>query len=257
LLEGKSAIVSGVGPGLGRDIAVSLASHGARVALAARTASFLDEVADEINSKGGEAVAVPTDITDPDQCRNLVSATQDAFGRVDCLVNSAFRTDLRKFEDADLNVWRDIFDVNVFGALTLTQDAVRVMKEQGGGSIVFVASMTVRKPFPRESGYAASKGAVVVAARALAKELGPNKIRLNTVLPGWMWGPNVQGYFAHREANKGIPVQEQYDAVAAGIPLGVIPTPADCAGAVVFFASDLSSIITGQSLDVNGGEVFH
>ena len=257
MLAGKTAIVSGVGPGLGRDIALALAANGASVALGARTASFLDEVAEEIRTGGGSALAVPTDIADREQARRLVESTVDHFGGVDCLVNSAFRTDVfRHFEDVDLDEWRGMFDVNVFGSLGLAQQVIAPMKERGGGSIVFVGSMTVRKPYPREPGYASTKGALLVAARALASELGQYKIRVNTVVPGWMWGPNVQGYFAHRESVGGPPVQEQYDAVAAGISLRTIPTPAEVAGAVVFFASDLSSMVTGQSLDVNGGEVF-
>ena len=116
--------------------------------------------------------------------------------------------------------------------------------------------MTVRKPYPREAGYASSTGALLVAARAMASELGKYRIRVNTVVPGWMWGPNVQAYFAHRESRGSGTVQEQYDEVADGISLKLIPTPADVAGAVVFFASDLSGVVTGQSLDVNGGEIF-
>ena len=257
LLTGKTAIVSGVGPGLGRDIALALATHGANVVLAARTASFLDEVAKEIEAQGASALTVPTDVADKAQAQHLVEATVEHFGGVDCLVNSAFRTDVfRHFEEVDLDEWRGMFDVNVFGSLGLAQQVIAPMKERGGGSIVFVGSMTVRKPYPREPGYASSKGALLVAARAMASELGKYKIRVNTVVPGWMWGPNVQGYFSHRESVGGPPVQEQYDGVAAGISLRAIPTPAEVAGAVVFFASDLSSVVTGQSLDVNGGEVF-
>jgi NAD(P)-dependent dehydrogenase (short-subunit alcohol dehydrogenase family) len=258
LLDDKVAIVSGVGPGLGREIALALAGQGASVVLAARTAPFLDEVAAQITDAGGTALPVPTDVSDTAQSRHLVDATLERFGRVDCLVNSAFRTDVfQHFEDVDLDEWRGIFDVNVFGSLALAQHVVAPMKEQGRGSIVFVGSMTVRKPYPREAGYATSKGALLVAARALASELGPHGIRVNTVVPGWMWGPNVQGYFAYRESKGGPPVQEQYDQVAAGISLRHIPTPASVAGAVVFFASDLSGAVTGQSLDANGGEVFH
>jgi NAD(P)-dependent dehydrogenase (short-subunit alcohol dehydrogenase family) len=130
------------------------------------------------------------------------------------------------------------------------------MKAQGGGSIVFINSMVIRKILPNQGGYAASKGALMTAAQVLAKELGPHRIRVNSVVPGWMWGPSVEGWFEMR-AKQGPSVQEQYDAIAKDIPLGMIPPDDDVANAVVFFASDLSAVVTGQSLDVNGGEVFH
>ena len=97
----------------------------------------------------------------------------------------------------------------------------------------------------------------MTAAQVLAKELGPHHIRVNSIVPGWMWGPNVQGYFAMLEQQTGKSAQDSYDEIASEIALGVIPTDDDCANAAVFFASDLSSVITGQALDVNGGEVFH
>jgi NAD(P)-dependent dehydrogenase (short-subunit alcohol dehydrogenase family) len=180
------------------------------------------------------------------------------WGRVDCLVNSAFKPDVyQRFEDVDLDAWRGIFEVNVFGSLQLTQAVIPQMKAQGGGSIVFVNSMVVRKVRATEGGYASSKGALLTAAQVLAKELGSHKIRVNSVVPGWMWGPNVEWYLNFLAEQQGTTPQEQYDRVAADIALGVIPPDEECAKAVVFFASDLSSVVTGQSLDVNGGEVFH
>jgi NAD(P)-dependent dehydrogenase (short-subunit alcohol dehydrogenase family) len=257
LLRDKVAIVSGVGPGLGKEIALALAREGASVVLGARTESHLKELAAEIEGAGGRALFVPTDITDVEQCRRLVQTALDGFGRVDGLVNNAFAPDaFERFEDVDLDKWRRIFDVNVFGSLQLTQAVIAPMKEQGSGSIVFINSMVVRKVLPNQGGYAASKGALLTAAQVLAKELGPHQIRVNSVVPGWMWGPNVEGWFRMR-AKRGPSVQEQYDAVAKDIPLGLIPPDEDCANAVVFFLSDLAAVVTGQSLDVNGGEVFH
>ena len=172
-------------------------------------------------------------------------------------MNNAFVPDaFELFEDVDLDKWRHIFDVNVFGSLQLTKEVIGPMKAQGGGSIVFINSMVIRKILPHQGGYAASKGALMTAAQVLAKELGPHRIRVNSVVPGWMWGPSVEGLFQWR-ARKGPSVQEQYDAVAKDIPLGLIPPDDDCANAVVFFVSDLAAVVTGQALDVNGGEVFH
>jgi NAD(P)-dependent dehydrogenase (short-subunit alcohol dehydrogenase family) len=257
LLQGKVAIVSGVGPGLGQEIALAFAREGAAVALGARTETFLKEVAARIEEGGGRAVAVPTDITDAGQCHNLVARCVDEFGGLDCLVNSAFRPDVfRKFERVDLADWRAIFDVNVFGTLQLTQAAIPALKERGGGSIVFINSMVVRKPLPRQGGYAASKGALLTAAQVLAKELGAYRIRVNSVVPGWMDGPPVRGLFDAVAANGGKSVEEQEAEIVSQIPLGFLPPDEDCANAAVFFASDLAAVITGQTLDANGGEVF-
>jgi NAD(P)-dependent dehydrogenase (short-subunit alcohol dehydrogenase family) len=123
------------------------------------------------------------------------------------------------------------------------------------GSIVFVNSMIIRQPRPLAGGYATAKGALLTAAQVLARELGPHQIRVNTIVPGWLRGPTVERYVEAASARAGTSAQEQYDELAAGIALPDIPTDADCADAAVFFASDLSSAVTGQALDVNGGEV--
>jgi NAD(P)-dependent dehydrogenase (short-subunit alcohol dehydrogenase family) len=255
LLDKKVCIVTGVGPGLGRQTALALAAHGAQVVVAARTESFLGEVVGEIGV--GRALAVPTNIVKADECQRLMERTVDEYGRVDCLVNCAFRPDVfQPFESVDLTLWRKIADVNLWGGLQLAQAAVPVMKEQGGGSIVFVNSMVVRKPSGLQGGYATSKGALLTAAQALAHELGQYRIRVNSVVPGWMWGPPVQGLFEMLAMGGETTVEEEYAKRTAEMPLGEMPTDADVAKAIVFFASDLSSAITGQSLDVNGGEVF-
>jgi NAD(P)-dependent dehydrogenase (short-subunit alcohol dehydrogenase family) len=258
LLKDKRCIVSGVGPGLGKEIALAFAREGADVALGARTESYLEEVHGEIEALGRRAAHARTDITDQAQCDALVQACVDAFGGVDVLVHNAFAPDVfQPFEDVDLAAWRQIMDVNLFGSLQLTKSAIPHMKAQGSGSIIFVNSMIMRKVLPLQGGYATSKGALMTAAQVLAKELGPHKIRVNSIVPGWMWGPSVEMYFDMMEKGSGKPVQESYDEIAAEIPLGEIPPDEDCANAAVFFASDLSSVITGQALDVNGGEVFH
>ena len=253
LLDKKVCVVAGVGSGLGRQTALALAANGGSLVLAARTESYLEEVAAEI----GDALVVPTNIVKRDECERLVQRAVDRFGRIDCLVNCAFRPDVfQPFEDADLSVWRKIAEVNVWGAMELVQAFVPVMKDQGGGSIVLVNSMVVRKPSPAQGAYALSKGALLTAAQMLASELGPYKIRVNSVVPGWMWGPPVKGLFEMLAMGGDTTVEDEYAKRTANMPLGKMPTDADVANAIVFFASDLSSAITGQSLDVNAGEVF-
>jgi NAD(P)-dependent dehydrogenase (short-subunit alcohol dehydrogenase family) len=258
LLENRVAIVSGIGPGMGRDISMAFAREGAHVVLAARGADKLDAVAAEIRALGRKALSVPTDIAKPEDTRRLVDAAHAEFGRIDVLVNNAFRGGVEPlFADIDLAHWRDVFDVNVFGALALTQAVVPHMQRQGGGSIVFINSMSMRIIEPRFASYASSKGALMVAAQSLARELGPDKIRVNSVVPGYIWGKSLEGYFKSLAQQQGTTPEKVYDAIASRTALHHIPTSEEIADAVLFFASDLSRVVTGQALDVNGGHHFH
>ena len=257
LLAGKVCVVSGVGPGLGRQAAVALARHGADLVLAARRQANLDEVAAEVGELGARVTTVPTNIVEADACARLMEAAADTFGGVDVLVNNAFRPDVfQGFEEVDLTLWRKIMDVNVFGSLQMTRAALPFMRKRGGGSVVMVASMVARQPQPGQGGYAISKGALLTATRVLADELGPSHVRVNAVVPGWMAGPSVDIYIDMTSQGRGVEPQVVIDELNARVPLGHIPSDEDVAGAIVFLASDLSSAMTGQALDTNGGEIF-
>ncbi|HUY63739.1 MAG TPA: SDR family oxidoreductase [Acidimicrobiales bacterium] len=256
LLEGRVCVVSGAGPGLGRQVALLAARHGADVVLAARRPDVLRQVADEVEALGRRALVVPTDMTDAGQCEELAARTVDVFGRVDALVNNAYVEDVFKtFRRVELDEWRRLTEINLFGPLQVTKAMVPAMTEHGG-SIVFVNSMVIRKPLAQQGGYAVAKGGLLTAARVLAKELGRFRIRVNSVLPGWMWGPQVEGYVKMMAEQRQVPPENIVADITKDIPLGTVPTDGEVAGAVVFLASDLASAITGQALDVNGGEVF-
>jgi NAD(P)-dependent dehydrogenase (short-subunit alcohol dehydrogenase family) len=258
LLAGKVAIVSGIGPGLGRAVALACAREGADVALAARTPAALEEAAGAVRALGRRAVAVPTDVARPDDCRRLADATVRELGRVDVLVNNAFRSaPYDPVETASMDDWRAIFDVNVFGSIQLSQAVVPHMRAQGGGAVVMVNSMSMRIVEPRFGGYAASKGALLLAAQTLAREVGVHGIRVNSVVPGYIWGPALQRWFASLAQQRGTTAEAVYQDVAGRTALGKLPDPEAIADAVVFLASDLSRAITGQALDVNGGHFFH
>lgn len=261
LLSGKVVIVSGVGPGLGQANARALAREGATVVLAARSADYLAQVAGEIEAAGGRAVVVPTNLVDPEQVQALVDRTLQIAGRLDGLVNNAFRMDVfQPFEAVDLAKWRKIFDVNVWGTLGLTQVCIPHLKkaaaEHGDASIVFVISMSMRKIRPLEGGYSSSKAAVHTAAKTMALELGESGVRVNCVAPGWIGGPNVETYLGWESDARGISRDEVRREIEANIPLGRIPPQDEIANSVVFFISPWSRVITGQTLDVNGGEYF-
>ncbi len=258
LLTDRVAIVSGIGPGMGREIALALAREGADVVLAARTQSALDEVAEAVRANGRRALTVPTDIARADDCQRLADAAQAEFGRIDVLVNNAFLSNpVGPFATADLADWRKIFDVNVFGALQLTQAVVRHMRPHRRGSIVFINSMSMRIIEPNVGGYAASKGALMTASQTLARELGADGIRVNTVVPGYIWSPKMEGYFHHIAKTQGTTYEAVHADITSRTALRHIPDSAEIADTVVFFASDLSRVVTGQALDVNGGHFFH
>ncbi len=258
LLEGRVGIVSGVGPGMGRAIALAFAREGADVVLAARSADALEAVASEVESLGRRALRVPTDLAQPEHCRRLADAAHGAFDRVDVLVNNAFLgPPYDTVEAAQMDDWRRIFDVNLFGAIQLSQAVIPFMKAQGGGSIVMVNSMSIRIIEPRFGGYAASKGALMTAAQTMAKELGAHKIRVNSVVPGYIWGPNLERYFVQLAQQQGTTPEAVRAEIASRTALNQIPTSEEIADAVVFFASDLSRAVTGQALDVNAGHFFH
>lgn len=255
LLAGRVCVVSGVGPGLGRQAALLLAAHGADVVLAARRQATLDEVAAEVAALGARALTVPTDITDAEQCQAVTARAEAELGGVDVLVNNAFRFGaLQTFEEVDLATWRKVVDTNLFGSLQMTKAAVPAMRRRGGGSVVMVASLAARKPPALQGGYAISKGALLTATRVLAHELGPAGIRVNAVVPGWMLGPSVDVYVEMTSAGRGITQEEVVAELAAPMPLGRVPSDRDVAGTVVYLASDLSAAVTGQAVDANGGE---
>ncbi|MEM9013720.1 MAG: SDR family oxidoreductase [Pseudomonadota bacterium] len=254
LLRNKVIVISGVGPGMGQSMAKIAAAEGAKVALGARQQGFLDDVAREIEAVGGEAIAQSTDITDPDQCRALADAATSTFGPIDGLVNSAYVHGAWATADqADPADWSTVFDVNCSGALRMAQAVLPSMKDNGGGAIVNVSTMSTVNPFPGESAYAAAKGGLNVLTKHMAKDFGQYNVRVNAARMGWIGGKPVYGYIDAR-----VQGGEERDAVmneiTGRIPLGVIPPEEDCAKSVLFFLSDYAKVVTGAALDVNGGQ---
>lgn len=254
LLSGKVVIITGIGPGLGQELAYVFAREGAKIGICCRRSAELDRVAGEVQARGGEVVAVPTDVTDRASCKRLVDATVERFGRLDGLVNSAYNPgNMVLFEHADLDDWRPPIEVNLFGMLNMTQECLPHLKAAGGGAIVNVNSQIHRKPMPYQASYATSKAALEGATKMLAKELGGYGIRVNSVFMGWMWGPPVEGYVESMAAS-GVPKDDVIGGITKDIALGFIPDDSDCANAVAFLCSDYARVITGAGLDVNGGD---
>lgn len=254
LLDGKVVVISGVGPALGTTLARRCADAGADLVLAARTVDRLDDVAKEVAGMGRRALAVGTDITDDAQVDNLVREALQAYGKVDVLINNAFRVpSMKPFAQTSFEHMRDAIELTVFGALRLIQGFTPALAE-AKGSVVNVNSMVVRHSQAKYGAYKMAKSALLAMSQTLATELGEQGIRVNSVLPGYIWGGTLQSYFAHQAGKYGTTVDQIYQASAAGSDLKRLPTEDEVASAILFLASDLSSGITGQSLDVNCGE---
>jgi NAD(P)-dependent dehydrogenase (short-subunit alcohol dehydrogenase family) len=256
LLTGKVAVVTGVGPGLGRGIALALAEAGASVVTVARSADRLASVVEEIVAAGGNGAAVAADITDPAACARVAATAVARFGRLDVLVNSAFvQPPFETIEAASMDTFRSAFEINVFAHVQMTQAAIPAMRAAGGGSIVFINTMSTRRTRRNFGIYTASKMALLGVAKVLAVELGPDRIRVNSVHPGYIWGDSVQTYLEALATQRGTTYDDEYEAVASETPLHHLPTPEEIAQAVVFLAADkMSSSITGESVDVNAGQ---
>ena len=257
LLAGTVAVVSGVGPGLGRSIVLACAREGADVVLAARTADRLDEVAKEVTSLGRRALAVPADITDEASAAHLAQAALAEYGRADTLVHNAFAIPpLTSLADADLDALRTAFDTNVLAVLRLTRLFTPALAASRG-SIVMINSAVLRHSRLPFGGYKMAKSALLALAQSLATELGPEGIRVNSVAPGYIWAGSLKWYFGYLAEQRGVDRQQVYDEAATTTDLRRLPEPDEVADAVVFLASSMARAITGQCLDVNSGEYHH
>jgi NAD(P)-dependent dehydrogenase (short-subunit alcohol dehydrogenase family) len=240
---------------MGRSIALGFAARGVDVVLAARRKERLDAVADEIRALGREPLVQPADLSDQASCHALIDATVERFGRVDILVqNGHHEGDWVPAATADPDSWRHIFEVNFFGALHLSQRAIPTMTKQGRGSIVLVNSgAAVRNP-PTMGAYSASKAALASLTRTMALGLGGVGIRFNGVFLGPVAVETLARSGQGDADATGSTLDEWLEKKAGEVPLGTIPTADECAGAVLFFASELAAPVTGQHLAVNGGQ---
>jgi NAD(P)-dependent dehydrogenase (short-subunit alcohol dehydrogenase family) len=257
LLQDKVIVVAGVGPGLGRSIALQCAKAGADVVLAARTEARLAEAADEVKQLGRRTLQVGTDINSDESAQHLVDATLGEFGRIDALINNAFATPpLGPLQTVDFDQTRAGFETNVLGALRLTRMFVPALTESQG-NVVMINSSVLRHSSMPYGAYKMAKSALLALAQSLSTELGPQGIRVNSVAPGWIWADTLKNYFAYLAHKRGVDAQVIYDETAANLDLRRLPDPDAIADAVVFMASSLARNITGHCLDVNCGEYHH
>ncbi|WP_413758523.1 SDR family oxidoreductase [Streptomyces sp. MMBL 11-3] len=257
LLEGKTVVVSGVGAGLGHRVAAAVVRDGGNAVLGARTEANLAKAAAELDPGGARTAYRATDITDEGRCEALAALAVERFGRLDAVVHvAAWDSHFGGLEDADFATWQAVLDVNLLGTLRMTRACLPALKERGGSVVVIGTQSSVAAPSQvRQAAYAASKGALTSAMYSLARELGPHRIRVNTVLPGWMWGPPVRAYVRYTAYTEGVPEAEVLERLTSRAALPELATDGDVADAAVFLASDRARAITGQSLLVNAGEL--
>ena len=247
-LVGKRVVMTGGAANIGRATAILLARHGASVVIGDLDATGAAETVDTIKRDGGEASFVETDVSSEDAVKNLVDVAAERLGGLDVGFFNAGLQRSGAVTDFPVQEWDALFQVNprhcFLGAKHLTPH----LRASGGGVIVFTASLAAVKGGPGMTAYSASKGAIVGFGRALAAELAPDRIRVNTICPGWIDTPFNQpaiNFMGGREA--------QERAVAQVVPLGRQGTPDEIATSVLYLASDASSYMTGQVLIVDGG----
>lgn len=259
LLKDKVIIITGIGPGMGMKVPVEAALQGARgLVLATRNTARLDEAEEKVNALGlnCRVVKVQTDIADAAQCQRLADTAHKEFGRIDCLINSAYaHGESVQMDSTTAENLQGVLATNVIGTVQLTQAVAKYMKADGGGAIVIINTMATLKPLWGEGIYAASKGALQVAAKYLATELGPHNIRVNSTRMGWMWGVPVQQGLQYMADAQGVSFDQAKANVEQNIAIRRMPGDEECARAALFLISDYASAVTGATLDVNGGEV--
>jgi NAD(P)-dependent dehydrogenase (short-subunit alcohol dehydrogenase family) len=246
IVEGKVALVTGGGTGIGRGIAELLAREGARVVVANRSAATGEETVAAIVAAGGQALFQPTDVSRPTDCQAAVQRAIDAYGRLDCLVNNAAIFPRSSLAETTEAFWDEMMSVNLKGPFFLCQAAIPHMVAQGGGSVVNIGSIHGLGGGRRLFAYSVSKGGLLTMTRNLAKAYARDKVRVNYVIPGWV--------ISEKEIE--IQALEGHDAAwiaqaAQRLPGGRHQVPEDAAGTVLFLASDYSQQVSGTVIHVD------
>ena len=255
-LTDKIAVIGASSKGLGRAIAFGLAQEGAKVAICARNKDVLDATAEEIrNQTGTDVLAVPTDVSKPEQVETLISTVLSHFGGIDILVNNAGGPRAGRFNDLSAEDYQDAVQLNLMSTINLCRAVVPTMQERGGGRIINLTSVSVKQPVDGLMLSNMARTGVIGFAKTLATELAPDKILVNNVCPGIIYTDRIQQLATVRAEEADITFDEALANMTANIPLGRIGAPDEFAALVVFLASEQASYITGTTIQVDGGMV--
>lgn len=244
-LEGKTAIVTGGGRGLGAQIAKGFAEAGANVVVCSRKLETCEEMSEEIKQLGVDSLALKCDVTNPEDVSRVVEKTVEKFGTIDILVNNSGATWAAPVEEMPLEAWNKVMNVNVTGTFLMSQEVGKVMIKQKRGKIINIASVAGlmgTPPIMQTIGYSTSKGAVITFTKELAVKWGKYNINVNAIAPG----------FFPTKMTK-VLIERGKDEILAGTPLNRLGQDADLKGAALFLASSASDYITGDILTVDGG----
>ena len=254
-LDGKTAVVTGGGRGIGAAIARALGAAGAAVVVAARSENEIDGVATELRALGVQAWPVPVDVTDPDSVTKLTSAAIDRMGRVDVLVNNAGGVKSAPLHSQSLEDWNRVIAVNATGTFLCTQSMVAGMVESGWGRVVNIASVTSKVGARYISAYAASKHAVLGFTRSIALELADKGVTVNAICPGYVDTDMTTASLARIEKKTGQGSEQALAMILAGSPQGRLIEPDEIAHLVLALCDHNARGITGQAIVIDGGEV--
>lgn len=248
-LNKKIAVITGSGSGIGRASAILFAKEGAKVVVADINDAGGEETVKKIESAGGEALFIHTDVSKSSDVENMMKTTVEKFGKIDILFNNAGTPQrTMPFETLEESLWDKLFETNVKSIYLTMKYAIPLMKEAGKGIVINLASMAGVRPRPGSAAYASTKAAVLHITKALAIELAPYNIRVNAINPSAVDTPMLPKF---RE--DGQDLDAFYEGARASMPIGRIATPEDIANAALYLASDESSMITGIGMNVDGG----
>jgi NAD(P)-dependent dehydrogenase (short-subunit alcohol dehydrogenase family) len=254
-LEGKAALITGGSQGIGLATAVRLAAEGSKVAISARNAENLEKAVHRIRDEAGEnaeVLAIPADVTQKDDCVQIVKQTAEHFGRLDILVNNAGTSAAHPFEKVDDELWHHDLDLKLHAAIRCSREAVPYMREAGSGAIVNVTASVGKAPAASSLPTSVSRAAGMALTKALSRDLGPYGIRVNTVCIGLIRSAQIERRW-QREAPE--LTWEQYAADPRhAIPLGRIGNADEAANVIAFLVSDAASYVTGTSVNIDGGK---
>ena len=254
-LEGKIAVITGGGKGIGKAIALAFAGEGAEVVIAARTEAALKETAAEIEAMGRKCLAIATDLAVPEQVRAMVDRALKAFGRVDVLVNNAgIGGPAVSVADMELEAWNQTLAINLTGAMLCTKYILKDdMTPRKSGNIINISSVAGRMGEPYRSPYSASKWGLIGFTQSLALEVGKYGIRVNCIAPGPVEGERIEWALRQVSKNQGISYEQALANEVARTALGRMIKPEEVAALAVFLASEKSTGITGQTINCSAG----
>lgn len=254
MLKDKVAVITGGGHGLGRDISLACAREGADVVLVGRSAEPLHETARQVEALARKALVVVADVSDPDSVQACADQTLSHFGKVDILVNNAgVGGPSAPLWELDVDEWRETFEINTTGPFLCCRAFLPFMIARKSGSVIFIGSMTGKRPLLNRTPYAASKLAVVGMVRTLACETGPYGIRVNAISPGPMEGERMDWVLQTQARDQGISVEQAGKNLRASSPLDRFVSTRDVAALTVFLASDNAGSTTGEDINVSAG----